>query len=171
MFLLAKWWDTRPCCFFLPNDEIRTNTKIPLFLVIRQNLLQHLCLNPHFQIFNQNLATVSLYTFSSSVVICANNYLSARTNFHTLSLPVLLSSFIVFPTPFKPLTPLKNIPTLSHHHEPLSHLQFHSQFCLNLPKTWCKCTAHIMRTVYTSINTTTSPTDEMQRNTSWDTTA
>ena len=139
------------CCFFLPNDEIRTNTKLPLFLVIRQNLLQHLCLNQHFQFFNQNLPTVFLYTFSSSVVICTNNYLSAWTNFHTLSLPVLLSSFIVFPTHFKPFIPHKNIPPLSHHHEPLSHLQFHSLFCLNLPKTWCKCIVHIMCHAYVKL--------------------
>jgi hypothetical protein len=79
-----------------------------------------------------------------------------------------LSSFTVFPTHFKPFIPFKNIPTLSHHHEPRGHLQFHSHFCLNLPKTWSKCIAHIMCNAYTSINTTTSPTDKMQWNTSWD---
>jgi hypothetical protein len=161
LFLLAKWQDIRPCCFFPPYDEIRTNTKLPLFLVIRQNLLQRLCLNLYFQILNQNIPTVSLHTFSSSMVICANNYMSAWTNFHTLSLPVLLSSFIVFPAHFKTFMPLKNTPTVSHHHKPLSHLQFHLHFCLNLPKTWCKCIAHIMCNAYTSINTITSPTDKI----------
>jgi hypothetical protein len=39
-------------------------------------------------------------------------------SFHILSYPVLLLSFNVLPTHFKPFIPPKNIPTFSHHHKP-----------------------------------------------------
>jgi len=143
LFLSAKQWKTR------------TNTKLPLFLIMRQNLLHHLCWNLHFQIFNQYLPTIPLYTFSSSVVICASNYLSEWTNFHTLSHPVLLSSCMSSPPTLNLLYQSK---TLQLFHVTLSlcwHLQLHSHFCLNLPEGWCKCAAPVMHHTHTCTNTPT----------------
>jgi hypothetical protein len=78
--------------FLAANDEkLRTSIQLPLFLVIRQNLWQHLCQHLLIPKFSAKIfLAISLFTFCSYVVIYTVNRLSGQTKFHIRSHPILL---------------------------------------------------------------------------------